>query len=159
SDPTLDEWGSYLYLRDLRAGRVWAATSQPLGGTLGKSSVTFSEDRADFHRSVLGVDTVMSVTVSPEDDVELRRLTIVNRTVRSRLLEITSYLELALAPEAADAAHPAFSKMFVETMREDDVLLARRRLRSADDPPVWVAHLLVGASGTVKVETDRAEFI
>jgi cyclic beta-1,2-glucan synthetase len=159
SDPTLDEWGSYIYLRDLRAGRVWAATSQPMGGNLGKSSVTFSEDRADFHRSVLGIDTVMSVTVSPEDDVELRRLIIVNRTVRSRLVEITSYLELALAPEAADAAHPAFSKMFVETIREDDVLLARRRLRSPDDPPVWVAHLLVGASGSVKVETDRAEFI
>jgi len=159
SDPALDEWGSYLYLRDVRTNTVWAATPQPLNGTLGTSSVTFSEDRADFHRTVLGVETVMSVTVSPEDDVELRRLTVVNRTVRSRLLEITSYMELALAPEAADAAHPAFSKMFVETMREDDVLLAHRRSRSPDDPPVWMAHMLVGASGTVKCETDRAEFL
>jgi cyclic beta-1,2-glucan synthetase len=159
SDPTLDEWGSYLYLRDIRTGTVWAATPQPLNAALGRSSVTFSEDRADFHRAVLGVDTVMSVTVSPEDDVELRRLTIINRTVRSRLLEITSYMELALAPDAADAAHPAFSKMFVETIREDDVLLAHRRPRSADDPPVWIAHMLVGASGTVKLETDRAEFL
>ena len=77
SDPTLDEWGSYLYLRDVRTGTVWAATPQPLNGTLGKSSVTFSEDRADFYRTVLGIETVMNVTVSPEDDVELRRLTIV----------------------------------------------------------------------------------
>ncbi|MCU1335749.1 MAG: glycosyltransferase 36 [Bryobacterales bacterium] len=159
SDPTLDEWGSYLYLRDVRTGTAWAATPQPVNGALGKSSVTFSEDRADFNRSVLGIDTVMSVTVSPEDDVELRRLTIINRTVRSRLLEITSYAELALAPEAADAAHPAFSKIFVETMREEDVLVARRRLRSPDEPPVWVAHMLVGASGAVKLETDRAEFL
>ncbi|MGH9647914.1 MAG: glucoamylase family protein, partial [Bryobacteraceae bacterium] len=140
SDPTLDEWGSYLYLKDVRTGTSWAATPQPLNGLLGKSSVTFSEDRADFCRNVLGIDTVMSVTVSPEDDVELRRLTIVNRSVRSRVLEITSYMELALAPEAADAAHPAFSKMFVETMLEEDVLLARRRPRSPDDPPIWVAH-------------------
>ena len=159
SDPTLDEWGSYLYLRDVRAGTIWAATPQPVNGTLGKSSVTFSEDRADFHRAVLGIETVMSVTVSPEDDVELRRLTIVNRSVRSRLIEITSYMELALAPQAADAAHPAFSKMFVETMREDDVLLARRRPRSPDDPSIWMAHMLVGASGTVKIETDRFEFL
>ena len=65
SDPTLDEWGSYLYLRDVRTNTVWAATPQPLNGTLGKSSVTFSEDRADFHRTVLGIETVMSVTVSP----------------------------------------------------------------------------------------------
>jgi len=159
SDATLDEWGSYLYLRDVRTGTAWAATPQPLNGTLGKSSVTFSEDRADFCRTVLGIETVMSVTVSPEDDVELRRLTIVNRSVRSRVIEITSYMELALAPESADAAHPAFSKMFVETMREDDVLFARRRPRSPDDPPVWVAHMLVGASGMLKLETDRAEFL
>jgi cyclic beta-1,2-glucan synthetase len=159
SDPTLDQWGSYLYLRDIRTGTVWATTPQPLNGTLGKSSVTFSEDRADFCRTVLGVETTMSVTVSPEDDVELRRLTIVNRTVRSRLIEITSYLELSMAPEAADAAHPAFSKMFIETMREEDVLLARRRPRSPDDVPVWIAHMLVGATGTVKLETDRGEFL
>jgi cyclic beta-1,2-glucan glucanotransferase len=159
SDPTLDEWGSYLFLRDVRTGTVWAATSQPMNATLGKSSVTFSEDRADFHRAVLGIETVMSVTVSPEDDVEVRRLTIDNRTVRSRLIEITSYMELALAPEGADAAHPAFSEMFVETMREDDILLAHRRPRSPDDPPVWTAHMVVGASGAIKVETDRAEFL
>ena len=159
SDPTLDDWGSYLYLRDLRTGTVWAATPQPLNSALGRSSVTFSEDRADFSRMALGIETVMSVTVSPEDDVELRRLTIVNRTVRSRLIEITSYMELALAPESADAAHPAFSKMFVETMCEDDVLLARRRPRSPDDAPVWIAHMLEGASGAVKHETDRAEFL
>nr|AEQ20570.1 cellobiose phosphorylase [uncultured bacterium CSLD10] len=159
SDSTLDEWGSFLYLRDIRTNTVWAATPQPLNGTLGKSSVTFSEDRADFCRTVLGVETVMSITVSPEDDVELRRLTIVNRTVRSRLIEITSFMELVLAPEGADAAHPAFSKMFVETTREDDVLLAHRRPRSPDDPPIWLAHMVVGATGMVKVETDRAEFL
>ena len=159
SDSTLDEWGSFLYLRDVRTNTVWAATPQPLNGTLGKSSATFSEDRADFYRSVLGLETVMSVTVSPEDDVELRRLTIVNRTVRSRLIEITSFMELVLAPDAADAAHPAFSKMFVETAREDDVLVAHRRPRSPNDPPVWMAHMLVGGTGMVKVETDRGVFL
>ncbi len=158
-DPALDDWGSYLYLRDVKTGTAWAATPQPLNAAIGRSSVTFSEDRADFQRTVLGIDTVMSVTVSPEDDVELRRLTIVNRTVRSRVVEITSYMELVLAPAAADAAHPAFSKMFVETMHEDDVLIARRRPRAQEDPTVWIAHMLVGASGTVKLETDRAEFL
>jgi cyclic beta-1,2-glucan glucanotransferase len=158
-DPTLDEWGSFLYLRDVRTDTVWAATPQPLNGSAGKGSVTFSEDRADFQRTVLGVETVVSVTVSPEDDVELRRLTIVNRAVRSRLMEITSYMELALAPNAADTAHPAFSKMFIETMREEEAILARRRPRSPDDAPVWIAQMLVGASGTVKYETDRAEFV
>src|SRR5207247_7882057 len=60
SDTTLDEWGSYLYLRDVRPGTAWAVTPQPLNAALGRSSVTFSEDRADFNRTVLGIDTVMS---------------------------------------------------------------------------------------------------
>ena len=115
SDTTLDAWGSFLYLRDLRSDAIWSAAYHPVGGRLGTNSVTFSADRAEFQRSVLGIESTMDVTVTAEDEVELRRLTLTNRTLRGRQLELTSYIELALAPHRADAAHPAFAKMFVET--------------------------------------------
>ena len=160
SDTTLDSWGSYLYIRDTRSDALWAAASKPVGGTLGTASARFSADRAEFHRRVFGIDTVMEVTVAPEDDVELRRVTVTNRSVRSRPLEFTSYCELALAPHPADKAHPAFSKMFIETERtSDDVLIARRRQRSPEDPTVWAAHFVAGASGKIEYETDRAKFV
>ena len=101
----------------------------------------------------------MSVVVSADDDVEVRKLTILNRTRRRRYLEFTSYAEFALAPHAADAAHAAFSKMFVETETDGGVLIAHRRLRAPDDSPLWVAHMLVGATGNVEFETDRQTFI
>src|SRR6185369_12773735 len=83
-----------------------------------------------------------------------------NRSVRSRPLEFTSYCELALAPHAADKAHPAFSKMFIETERTaDGILIAQRRPRSPDERPVWAAHLVVGVTGHIQSETDRAKFI
>ena len=89
-----------------------------------------------------------------------RKLTILNRTRRRRrYLEFTSYAEFALAPHAADAAHAAFSKMFVETAIDGGVLIAHRRLRAPDDPPLWVAHMLVGATGNVEFETDRQTFV
>jgi len=100
------------------------------------------------------------VTVAPEDDVELRRLVVTNHSRRTRQLEITSYLELAMSPHDADAAHPAFNKMFIETEYvEEGVLLAHRRPRSPEDPPVWCAHMLVGTPASVQYETDRRAFL
>jgi cyclic beta-1,2-glucan synthetase len=159
ADSTLDHWGTFVLLRESRSNAVWSATSQPLNGDRGEASASFSANRAEFRRVFLGIETMMSVVVSSDDDVEVRKLTILNRTRRRRYLEFTSYAELALAPHAADAAHAAFSKMFVETENDQGVLIAHRRLRAPDDPPLWVAHMLVGATGNVEFETDRQTFI
>jgi cyclic beta-1,2-glucan synthetase len=164
ADSTLDPWGTFLYIRDVRAQTVWTATPRPLGSQIGSSMVHFAADRAEFHRQVLGIDTITHVTVSPEDDAELRRITITNRSLRSRRLELTSYLELALAPHATDRAHPAFSKLFIETEYvEEGLLIARRRLRAPEDPQVWAAHLVVsntpGAILGIQHETDRSNFL
>ncbi len=160
SDTARDSWGSFVYIRDLRSAAIWSATYQPVGGNLGTSSATFSADRAEFRRTVLGVDSVMDVAIAAEDDVELRRLTVTNRTLRKRQLELTSYVELSLAVHAADVAHPAFAKMFIETeAASEDTLIAHRRPRSPEDPPIWAAHVLIGASSGIQRETDRAVFL
>jgi len=160
SDTTLDAWGSFLYIRDTRSDSLWSAAYHPMGGTAGVSSAHFSADRAEFHRQAFGIETVMEITVAPEDDVELRRVKVTNRSVRSRPLEFTSYCELALCQHAADKAHPAFAKMFVETEKTaDDILIAWRRPRAPEDPPVWTAHLMAGVPGRIQYETDRAKFL
>jgi len=160
ADTTLDPWGSFLYLRETRSGAVWSATSQPLPGREVKVSATFSADHAEFCRTFHEIESVLSVTVAPEDDVELRRLVLTNHSRRTRQLEITSYLELAMSPHDADAAHPAFNKMFIETeYAEEGVLLAHRRPRSPEDPPMWCAHMLVGTPASVQYETDRRAFL
>ena len=70
SDTTLDAWGSFVYIRDLRSDAVWSAAYHPVGGRLGTSSASFSADRAEFHRTVLGIESTMDVTVTAEDEVE-----------------------------------------------------------------------------------------
>ena len=115
SDTTLDPWGSFVYIRDLRSDEIWATSHKPLRRAPGEITVRFASDRAEIHRRVAGIETILEVTVASEDDAELRRLKITNRSLRTRQLEFTSYLELAMAPHAADKAHPAFAKMFVET--------------------------------------------
>ena len=114
-DATCDDWGSYIFLRDVDSGNVWSAGFQPSGTEPDDYDVAFNEDRAEFARRDGTLKTTMEVLVSAEDDAEVRRVTISNHGTRVREIDVTSYAELVLAPQAADVAHPAFSKLFVET--------------------------------------------
>ena len=163
-DAVCDPWGSFVYLRDLRTGTVWSATHNPVGRSGDDYEVLFAEDRAHFKRTDGALVTVTEICVSPEDDAEVRRVSITNTGSRLREIEITSYVELALAKPSDDDAHPVFSKLFVETeyVRQTGTLLAGRRPRSPAETPVWAAHLSVvdgQAGGDVQYETDRARFL
>ncbi|MEV1306859.1 glucoamylase family protein [Pseudomonas aeruginosa] len=163
-DPTRDDWGYYVLLRDVHDGRTWAATTQPSGQAPANGDILFDEDRAEFSRHDGGLSSVLEVLVSGEDDGEVRRITLVNNGRRSQEIELTSYAELVLAPAAADDAHPAFSKLFVQTeyVAEYAALVATRRLRSGTETPVWAAHFAVveGAlTAPVEYESDRARFL
>ncbi len=168
SDTTRDSWGSFFYLRDVDQNWTWSATFQPIRRQTSHEWVTFKPDRVEFERRDGGIVTLTEVVVSPEDDVEIRRLTFVNHDNRPHRLELTSYVELALAAPEADRAHPAFSKLFVRTEAVPDrpALLAHRKPRRAGELPIWALHALVGPDGpegatrlAVTYETDRAAFL
>ena len=163
-DATCDDYGSYIYLRDVESGAAWSAGFQPCGVEPDDYRVVFNEDRAEFIRQDGTLSTTLDVLVSPEDDAEVRRLSITNSGSRARVIDVTSYAELALAAQADDMAHPAFSKLFVETDYLPDVglLLATRRKRGPADAELWAGHLAVvegDVIGKAEVETDRARFL
>ena len=163
-DATCDDWGSYVFLRDVDNGNVWSAGFQPSGTEPDDYDVAFNEDRAEFARRDGTLKTTMEVLVSAEDDAEVRRVSISNSGTHVREIDVTSYAELVLAPQAADVTHPAFSKLFVETEYRAEVgaILATRRRRAPSEPEIWAAHLAVvesGAVGKPQVETDRARFL
>ena len=110
------------------------------------------------------VETYTQVSVSPEDDVEVRRVTVTNNGRRARTLELTSYAEVVLAPPAADAAHPAFQNLFVQTrlVRGRQAILARRRARQPGERTPYLVHLVAcygDEVGEPQYETDRAAFV
>ena len=163
-DTTRDDWGAYIFLRDLRDGAVWSAGHQPTGVEPDTYEVVFSEDRTHITRTDGTIGTTLDIAVSPENDAEVRRVSVVNHGPMDVEIEVTSFAELALARQADDVAHPAFGKLFVETSFEPGLgaLIATRRRRSAADPEVWAAHLVVvegETTGEVQFETDRARFL
>ena len=162
-DITTDAYGTFIFVRDLDSGDVFSTTHQPIGREAEDYEAIFSLDRAVWRRVDSGLETRTELVVSPEDDVELRRVSVTNHSHRVRNLELTSYAEVVLAPADADLAHPAFSNLFIETtaIPERDALMCARRPRSGTDR-VYLVHVLSGRGkiGTAtEYETDRMRFI
>ena len=163
-DSTRDCWGSFVYLRDLETGEFWSTTLQPTLRTTQGYEAIFTQARAEFRHRYSGLEIHTQISISPEDDVELRRITLTNRTSTPRVIELTSYSEVVLATAAADAAHPAFSNLFVQTefLPNSTAVVCTRRPRSVEEQPPWLIHLLLiqgSAHGEFSCETDRNEFV
>ncbi len=163
-DSTCDNWGTFCYLRDVASGEFWSTAYQPTLKRTGNFEAIFSEGRAEFRCRQQDFDAHTEIVVSSEDDIELRRITITNRARTPRAIEVTSYAEVVLAPPAADALHPAFSNLFVqsEIIRQRQAILCTRRPRSIDEQALWMFHLMAvhGAEiEEISYETDRMQFI
>lgn len=163
-DATLDQTGMFCYLRDVHSGEVWSTAYQPTLKPARRYEAIFSQSRAEFRRRDGDIRLHTEIVVSPEDDVEIRRSTITNRSRVVRTIDLTSYAEVVLAPAIADAAHPAFSNLFVQTEIVDSrqAILCTRRPRSHQEQPPFMLHLMAvrgGLAGEASYETDRLQFI
>ena len=163
-DATADCWGTFIYLRDRDTERYWSTAYQP---TLRKSDhyeAIFVQARAEYRRRDQAIEAHTEISVSPEDDVEIRRVTLTNLSSRPRHIEVTSYAEVVLAPLNADLAHRSLSNLFVQTeiLPNRQAILCTRRRRTPGEQVPWMFHLLAapGAVGDEpSYETDRAKFI
>ncbi|MGE3456890.1 MAG: glucoamylase family protein, partial [Kofleriaceae bacterium] len=163
-DATRDCWGQFCYLRDVTTGSFWSVTHQPTLRPATSYEAIFSPGRVEFRRRDEDIDTHVEISVCTEDDIELRRITLTNFGQTKRTIEITSYAEVVLTTAAADAAHRAFSNLFVQTelLPDKQAILCTRRPRSNGEQPPWLVHLMTVHGATVlptSYETDRAAFI
>jgi cellobiose phosphorylase len=163
-DPTADGSGTFCYIRDLASGEFWSNGYQPTRKKPETYQTIFKQARAEFRRRDRDFDTRTEIVVSPEDDVELRRILVTNRSWTKRTIEFTSYAEVVLAPQASDETHPVFSNLFVETelIKEKNAILATRRPRSDGEHTPWMLHLMTVQGTKVRkasFETDRSKFI
>ena len=163
-DATSDAWGQFCYLRDVASGEFWSTSLQPSLRKPAGYEAIFSDARAEFRSREMDFDVHAEIVVSPEDDIELRRTTIHNRSRNTRTIELTSYSEVVLAPAIADALHPAFSKLFVQTelVRPLQAIICTRRPRAADEAVPWLCHLMAihdADAHAISYETDRSRFL
>ena len=163
-DATIDGWGTFIYLRDADSGKYWSTAYQPTLRSADHYEAIFVQARAEYRRRDQEIETHTEISVSPEDDVEIRRVTLTNLSSDVREIEITSYAEVVLAPLNADLAHRAFSNLFVQTeiLPDRQAILCTRRPRTPGEQVPWMFHLLAAPGANIDMpsyETDRARFI
>jgi len=162
-DATKDDRGIFCYIKDVSSGKFWSNTYQPTLQVPKNYEAIFSQGHVEFRRNDFGIDTKTEVVISPEDDVELRRIRITNKTQSAKVFEVTSYAEVVMASQASDEAHPAFSNLFVQTqiVPEHNTIFCSRRPRSEEEAPPWMFHLMHVTGSEVQAvsyETDRMQF-
>ncbi|MBC7622281.1 MAG: cyclic beta 1-2 glucan synthetase, partial [Aeromicrobium sp.] len=163
-DATSDDWGTFCYLQDVSSGAFWSTAYQPTLRRADHYEAIFSEGRVEFRRRDVDYETHTEIIVSPEDDIEMRRVHITNRARTRRSIVVTSYAEVVLAAAAADTSHPAFSNLFVQTeiVSAQPAIICTRRPRPAAEHAPWMFHLMAVHGATVEeisYETDRMRFI
>ncbi len=163
-DATCDNWGMFCFIRDLDGHKTWSTAFQPTLNSGNNYEAVFSEGRAEFRRQDFSLETHTEIVVSPEDDIELRRVHITNRSRKKRTIAITSYAEVLLTSPIADEMHPAFSNLFIQTELNEqrNAITCTRRPRSDNENNPWMFHLMKVHDAEIKnisYETDRGQFI
>ena len=163
-DMTLDCSGMFFYVKNINSNEYWSATYQPCREEGEDYEVAFSLDKAEFKRKDGNIVTHTEITVSNEDNAEVRKLSITNHSLHNRVVEVTSYCEVTLARQNADMVHPAFSNLFIKTDYDDfsGAILANRRGRSSKEEDEWMMQVMAvkGESvGNLEYETSRMNFI
>ncbi len=163
-DTTRDNWGNYCFIRDVEKNNFWSACHQPSLKTGKSYEAVFSQGRAEFRRSDSDIETHTEIVVSPEDDIEIRRIHLTNRSRKKRFIELTSYAEVVLNSAIADVLHPAFSNLFVQTeiIENKHSIICTRRPRSSDEQVPWMLHLMKTSTPNIQkisYETDRMQFV
>ena len=166
AEPTTDPLGLYFYIKDVESGDYWSAMHLPVKRKPDRYDTWFHNGKVTSSRVDNWIETTSEICVSPDHPIELRKLTFTNYSDRKRVLEVTSYAEVLLNGLTHHNAHPAFSKLFVETeyLEETHAILAKRRPRSKEESPLYLIHTFACSNQIhvikpISFETERFNFI
>lgn len=163
-DVTLDDSGLFFYIKDVSKDKFWSSTYEPCKTSGDSYEAIFALDKVEFKRRDDDIETHTEITVSNEDNTEIRRIVIKNNSSSEKIIEITSYCEVTMAPMNADEVHPAFSNLFIRTefLKDPMCILANRRPRAKNQKIPWVMQTMIvdgKTIGEVQYETSRVNFI
>jgi cellobiose phosphorylase len=111
-----DNWGKYLYIRDLSRNVYWSAAYKPVMRPYQRYEVAHGLGYSRFTQQVEDIESVLTVFVAADAPLEIFQLTLTNHSAEPRSLDVTSYAEwlLGFAPDE----HREFHKLFIENWAE-----------------------------------------
>ena len=159
-----NSYGNFIFIKNMTTGKSWSTAHKILDDEPDGYKVTFLPSRAEFIRNDVGINSIMEVFISPEDNAEIRRIKIENHNTDDVTFEITSFFELSLNTLHNDLAHRAFYNLFIRTefLEDHESIIATRRPREKKEDELMAFHTVVyegDTVGQIQFETSRENFI
>ncbi|MES2583081.1 MAG: glucoamylase family protein [Pseudomonadota bacterium] len=163
-DALRDDRGSFFYLRWDQQRLPVSLTQHPAPDPHASYRSVFHADRVCFDATWADIHAQTTVWVSPEDDIEFRRVELRNDSDRTLDIELISAFEPTLADRLADEAHPAFTSLFVraEWLVTHQSLLLERKPRLPTEQGLQAAHFLTTSDARIlgtSIQTDRQRWL
>ena len=155
--------GIFFFIKNVKNKRIWSTNEMPYLAKSDKYEVVFKEDSNKIKRLDGSIETVTKVGISPEKNVEIRRIELKNNAIEEETLEITAQLEPALATKEADLSHPAFQNLFLtfEYNKEDGIFVIKRKDRENNSKGLYLAvafYTQKQTIGELEYEIDKEKY-
>ena len=163
-DALRDAQGMFFYVRRGEHDAPVSITQHPAPDPSAHYEAVFHSDRVCFEAHWSDMQSRCEVWVSPEDDIELRRIELRNLGDRAIEIDLMSAFDVSLTDARADEAHPAFVNLFVRAdwNAAERALYLERRPRLATDQGLHAVHFVAQADRHVlatQVTADRDRWL
>jgi cyclic beta-1,2-glucan synthetase len=152
NDPVTDRPGEVFYLRDEDSGELWSPTALPIREETSPYLSRHGQGYSRFEHTSHGISLNLLLYVPLKDEIKISRLKIRNRSLRSRRLSITAYVEWVLGTLRSASAPFVVTEIDSET----GAMLARNHWSAEYGSRIAFADL---AGRQVVYTGDRKEFV
>lgn len=161
----VDSTGNFVYLTDKLTGNRFSATDGNILSDNNKNSIkcvwTSGLNRVENYIEDGNLETTTTTFISPEYNVEIKKISMYNDSNLRREILINTYIEPAMTDYMTNVVHPSFSNLQIETYYDNelDILVASKRKKTEDESDLFVYSKLIGIDLEKEVETEKQKLV
>lgn len=161
----VDSTGNFVYLTDKLTGNRFSATDGNILSDNNKNSIkcvwTSGLNRVENYIEDGNLETTATTFISPEYNVEIKKISMYNDSNLRREILINTYIEPAMTDYMTNVVHPSFSNLQIETYYDNelDILVASKRKKTEDESDIFVYSKLIGIDLEKEVETEKQKLV
>ena len=151
--------GNIIYIKNATENILWSSVLFPDEKKSEEYVTSFTPAESKFVRRNHEIETVTKISVSPEENVELRQVEIRNNSSKKVNIDVMSYVEPILTEKNSDIVHPAYNNLFLCTSELNGKVLIEKRFQTG--AKIYFTNFAVCNKDDVKfeIELDKAKII
>ena len=159
-----EEQGIFFYLKNIETKQIWTCGHKNYLTKPEKYTVLFSPDKSEYIRQDGNIETIEKISILPNEQIEIRSISLRNNGNEAETIELTSYIEPILSTKEQDYSHKAFNNLFLsyEFLDDTGTILVKRNHRTKNEQDIYMAVNLYTeyeTIGEMEYEIDKEKFM